>query len=87
MELETQLSKRDTMFTDQKRLLKAVKEEYEEKFQALEGKYGAQKAICIKMEEHILEIYRNQTTAVNPTSPESDKTGEWCLASRLLLHL
>lgn len=31
-ELEVQLSRRDQMFTEQKRLLKAVKEEYQEKF-------------------------------------------------------
>jgi phosphoribosylformylglycinamidine (FGAM) synthase PurS component len=32
IELETQLKKSDAMFMEQKRLLNAVKEEYEEKF-------------------------------------------------------
>lgn len=31
-------------------------------FQALESKYETQKAIIIKMEEHLLELYKNPAT-------------------------
>ncbi|KAJ6638849.1 Hamartin, partial [Pseudolycoriella hygida] len=74
-ELELDGSRRDSKFTDQKRLLKTVKEEYHEKFQALEAKYDAQKAIILRLEEEILDLYKNQT-AVNlvTLSPDSEKT-------------
>lgn len=75
-ELESQLSRKDSMFTEQKRLLKMVKEEYQEKFNALEAKYAAQKAIILRLEEEMLELYKNHS-AVNlaTLSPDSDKTG------------
>jgi hypothetical protein len=41
-------------------------------FKALEEKYTNQKAIIMKMEEHALELSKNQQGI---TSPESDKTG------------
>ncbi|XP_037026042.1 hamartin [Bradysia coprophila] len=74
-ELELDGSRRDSKFTDQKRLLKTVKEEYQEKFLALESKYDAQKAIILRLEEEILDLYKNQT-AVNlvTLSPDSEKT-------------
>lgn len=76
-ELELDGSRRDSKFTDQKRLLKTVKEEYQEKFLALEAKYEAQKAIILRLEEEILDLYKNQT-AVNlvTLSPDSEKTGK-----------
>lgn len=76
VELELDGSRRDSKFTDQKRLLKTVKEEYQERFQALEAKYDAQKAIILRLEEEILDLYKNQT-AVNlvTLSPDSEKTG------------
>lgn len=75
-ELEGQLTKRDGMFADQKRLLKSVKEEYEEKFKALEKKYTTQKNINLRLEDEILELYKNKSTIILPTlSPESEKTG------------
>ena len=47
-------------------------------FKALEQKYSTQKAIMVKMDEYILELNKNQTSAVNlaTMSPESDRTGE-----------
>lgn len=41
--------------------------------QALEEKYAIQKAVVVKMEEHILELTRNQAAV---TSPESEKTSK-----------
>lgn len=76
IELESQLSRRDSMFTDQKRLLKTVKEEYQDKFKSLEDKYSAQKAIILRLEEEILELYKNQVAVnINTHSSDSDKTG------------
>ncbi|XP_053682684.1 hamartin [Sabethes cyaneus] len=70
IELEQQLVKRDETIALQKRMLKTVKEEHKEQFNALERKYQAQKAIVIKMEEAILES--RVSTAVR--SPDSDRT-------------
>lgn len=56
-ELEAHLSRRDSMFTEQKRLLKTVKEEYQDRFRALEAKYTAQKAIILRLEEEMLDLY------------------------------
>lgn len=79
-ELEAQLSRRDSMFTDQKRLLKTVKEEYQDKFRSLEEKYLAQKAIILRMEEELLELHNRNQAAVNPTSThvssDSDRAGK-----------
>lgn len=41
-------------------------------FQALEEKYAIQKAVVVKMEEHILEFSRNEAPVM---SPESERTG------------
>lgn len=80
-ELESQLSRRDSMFTDQKRLLKTVKEEYQDKFRSLEEKYLAQKAIILRMEEELLELHNRNQAAVNPTSThvssDSDRAGKF----------
>ncbi|XP_058115728.1 hamartin isoform X2 [Anopheles coustani] len=70
-ELEQQLIKREETVTLQKRTLKAVKEEYQEKFKALESKYEAQKAIIIRMEDTIEELRVNSCVA---KSPDSDRT-------------
>lgn len=40
----------------------------------MEEKYAIQKAVVVKMEEHILELTRNQAAV---TSPESDKTSKF----------
>ncbi|GAB0100482.1 Hamartin [Sergentomyia squamirostris] len=75
VELEAHLTGRDDIMTEQKKLLKTVKEESEERFQALEEKYIAQKAIIARMEEQMLELYKNSSNfTVTTQSPESDKT-------------
>lgn len=67
-DLEAQLSRRDSMFTDQKRLLKIVKEEYQDRFRAVEAKYAAQKAVMLRLEEEMLDLYhRAQSATSNPT--------------------
>lgn len=71
------MARRDLMFTEQKRILKTVKEEYQDKFKALEEKYASQKAIILRLEEEILELRKN-SMAVNvgrTISPDSEKTG------------
>lgn len=59
---EKKLSSVDNLLLEQKRILKATKEENEERFKALESKYETQKAIIMKMEEHLLELYKNPAT-------------------------
>lgn len=73
-ELELQLSRRDTMFIDQKRLLKTVKEEYQDRFRSLEEKYKAQKAVILRFEEELLEMFHKTQTAAgtNTNSSSSD---------------
>lgn len=77
MLLESQLSRRDSQIAKQEAQLKTVKEEYEEKLKAVEAKYSAQKAIVLRLEESILDLYKNRS-AVNLSTilPESDKTGD-----------
>lgn len=80
VEQENQLAHRDSKFTEQKRILKTVKEEYQDKFKALEAKYAAQKAIILRLEEEILDLSKN-SVAVNAivsgtVSPDSEKTGK-----------
>lgn len=73
-ELELQLSRRDTMFIDQKRLLKTVKEEYQDRFRSLEEKYKAQKTIVLRFEEELLEMFNKSQSAAgtNTNSSSSD---------------
>ncbi|XP_055849067.1 hamartin [Episyrphus balteatus] len=74
-ELQTQIVNNEKVVTDQKRLLKTVKDEYEEKFKALSTKYEVQKAVILQMEEKLLYLYRNQTpVSLAACSPDTDKT-------------
>lgn len=73
--LESQLTRKEHMFTEQKRLLKTVKEEYQEKMKSVEAKYSAQKAIILRLEETIFELYKNKS-AVNMSMQDTDKTGK-----------
>lgn len=59
---DKKLSSVDNLLLEQKRILKITKEENEERFKALESKYETQKAIILKMEEHLLELYKNPAT-------------------------
>uniref|UniRef100_A0A182SV70 Uncharacterized protein n=1 Tax=Anopheles maculatus TaxID=74869 RepID=A0A182SV70_9DIPT len=74
-ELEQQLIKREETITLQKRTLKTAKEEYQEKFMALENKYEAQKAIVIRMQDTIEDL-NNQLKRCAAKSPDSDRTGK-----------
>lgn len=74
-ELQTQIINNEKVVTDQKRLLKTVKDEYEEKFKALSTKYEVQKSVILQMEEKLLYLYRNQTpVSLAACSPDTDKT-------------
>lgn len=72
--LESQIMKKDHVFTEKKKELKLVKEEYQEKMNALDAKYTAQKAIILKLEETILDLYRYKAPA-NSSTQDSEKTG------------
>lgn len=69
--IESQLSRQNNLVADQKRCVKIVKEEYEEKLKAVEAKYAAQKAIIQRMEESILDPgkYRSNMNS------DQDKSG------------
>lgn len=73
--LENQLDKKNNVLNEQKKLLKMTKEEYQEKMNALEAKYSAQKAIIFRLEEEIFKLYKNKS-AVNSNTHDSDKTGK-----------
>ncbi|XP_055679805.1 hamartin [Lutzomyia longipalpis] len=74
-ELESNLAGRDEVVTQQKKLLKTVKEEYEEKLQTQEEKYTSLKAINARLEEQMLELYKNPANcSLIAQSPESDRT-------------
>lgn len=68
--LEDKLQRQTSVVADQKRSVKIVKEEYEEKLKAVEKKYAAQKAIILKLEETILEGCKHKPFA----NPEPDKS-------------
>ncbi|XP_055902677.1 hamartin [Eupeodes corollae] len=75
MEMQNQIANNDKVVTEQKRLLKTVKDEYEEKFKALSTKYETQKYVILQMEEKLLYLYRNQTpVSLAACSPDTDKT-------------
>ncbi|XP_055631621.1 hamartin [Toxorhynchites rutilus septentrionalis] len=86
LELEQQLLKRDETITLQKRMLKTVKEEHKEQFNALERKYHAQKAIVIRMEESILEL-RVNNAARTPDFDRPDAGGSLDHTSPLSISL
>lgn len=72
------------MFIDQKRLLKTVKEEYQDRFRSLEEKYTAQKAVILRFEEELLEMFHKTqatpATNTNSSSSDADKTsGKRCI--------
>ncbi|XP_058057081.1 hamartin [Anopheles bellator] len=86
-ELEQQLIKREETITHQKRTLKTVKEEYQEKFKALENKYESQKAIIIRMEDSIEELRENNCAAKSPDSDRTDAVGSLDHTSPLSISL
>uniref|UniRef100_A0A1A9X181 Uncharacterized protein n=1 Tax=Glossina brevipalpis TaxID=37001 RepID=A0A1A9X181_9MUSC len=76
-ELQTQLINNEKVITEQKRLLKAVKDEYEEKFKALNKKYEIQKTIVMQIEDKFMMSLSKPTVfaSVNVScSPDTDKT-------------
>ncbi|XP_013111811.1 hamartin [Stomoxys calcitrans] len=75
-ELHSQLLNNEKVITEQKRLLRAVKDEYEEKFKALNKKYEVQKTIIAQMEEKfMMSLHKPLTNAPAQTcSPDTDKT-------------
>lgn len=69
--IESQLLRQNSLVADQKRCVKIVKEEYEEKLKAVEAKYAAQKAIILRMEESILDPGKHRSNV----NSEPDKSG------------
>ncbi|KAM7364588.1 tuberous sclerosis 1 protein hamartin [Cochliomyia hominivorax] len=76
-ELQAQLLNNEKVITEQKRLFKAVKDEYEEKFKSLNKKYEVQKTIIMQMEEKFM-MSLHKPLAVGQgnacCSPDTDKT-------------
>lgn len=73
-DLESQLTRRDVISADLKRDLKRTKEEYQEKINALEKKYSALKAIMLRKDEHILELYKTRSPVnMSALSPDSER--------------
>ncbi|XP_049814163.1 hamartin [Schistocerca nitens] len=56
VELETHLTKREQLLTEQKRILKQVQEECVSQLSAVESKYQSQRAINQKLEELVLRL-------------------------------
>ncbi|XP_049827317.1 hamartin isoform X4 [Schistocerca gregaria] len=56
VELETHLTKREQLLTEQKRMLKQVQEECMSQLSAVESKYQSQRAINQKLEELVLRL-------------------------------
>lgn len=73
--LQQQITRRDNLFADHKRHLQATKDEWDEKLKAVEAKYTAQKAIVLKLEETIMELYKSGS-AVNLSSVLPDLHGQ-----------
>lgn len=74
--LQQQYSQRGNLLADNKRNLQTVKDEYEEKLKAVEAKYTAQKAVVLRLEETILDLYKMKSAGgLNMILPEPDKTG------------
>ncbi|XP_036345128.1 uncharacterized protein LOC118754362 [Rhagoletis pomonella] len=75
-ELQAQLQTSEKVITEQKRLLKAVKDEYEEVFKSLNKKYDVQKTIIMQMEEKIMmSVFKPQGGVfLTACSPDTDKT-------------
>lgn len=81
--IESQLLRQNNLVADQKRCVKIVKEEYEEKLKAVEAKYAAQKAIIQRMEESILDPGRHRSNV----NSEPDKSGMSSLSLSLYFCL
>ncbi|XP_069705374.1 hamartin isoform X2 [Periplaneta americana] len=73
-DLESVMTRRDMIIADQKRVLKQVKEEYQEKLEAVESKYETQRAITQRMESHILELYNQLEVAENISKRKSTRS-------------
>ncbi|KAI8119547.1 hypothetical protein FF38_09325 [Lucilia cuprina] len=76
-ELQAQLQNNEKVITEQKRLFKAVKDEYEEKFKSLNKKYEVQKSIIMQMEEKFMMSLHKPMTVTQGNaccSPDTDKT-------------
>ncbi|XP_034661489.1 hamartin [Drosophila subobscura] len=76
IDLQAQLTNSEKAMTEQKRLLSTVKDEYEEKFKAVNKKYDVQKKIIMQMEEKLIMMMQQQQGAVghNTCSPDTDRT-------------
>lgn len=81
--IESQLLRQNNLVADQKRCVKIVKEEYEEKLKAVEAKYAAQKAIIQRMEESILDPGKYRSNMYS----DQDKSGMYALSLFLSLCL
>ncbi|KAH8388635.1 hypothetical protein KR093_011743, partial [Drosophila rubida] len=75
-EQQTQLFNSEKIITEQKRLLRTVKDEYEEMFKSVNKKYDIQKKIIVQMEEKLMMSLQQPQSAMGHTtcSPDTDRT-------------
>ncbi|XP_030562775.1 hamartin [Drosophila novamexicana] len=75
-EQQAQLVNSEKVITEQKRLLRTVKDEYEEMFKSVNKKYDIQKKIIVQMEEKLMLSMQQPQSAVGHAtcSPDTDRT-------------
>lgn len=81
-ELESSLARKDKQIAEQKRDLKAVKEECREELEAVEIKYKAQTAANRKLESHVMELISNGELGRRPRRNVSTAQDALSLAER-----
>ncbi|XP_034117211.1 hamartin [Drosophila albomicans] len=75
-EQQAQLLNSEKVITEQKRLLRTVKDEYDEMFKSVNKKYDIQKKIIVQMEEKLMMSLQQPQSAMGHTtcSPDTDRT-------------
>ncbi|KAH8310983.1 hypothetical protein KR044_003721, partial [Drosophila immigrans] len=75
-EEQAKLGNSEDIIKEQKRLLRTVKDEYEEMFKSVNKKYDIQKKIIVQMEEKLMMSLQQPQSAMGHTtcSPDTDRT-------------
>lgn len=75
-EQQAQLVNSEKVITEQKRVLRTVKDEYEERFKSVNKKYDNQKKIIVQMEEKLMMSLQQPQSGMGHTtcSPDTDRT-------------
>ncbi|XP_034488322.1 hamartin [Drosophila innubila] len=75
-EQQAQLVNSEKVIAEQKRILRTVKDEYDERFKSVNKKYDTQKKIFLQMEEKLMMSLQQPQSAMGHTtcSPDTDRT-------------